>query len=68
MIGGADSTDKQSDIHLLSCLQAIERLKQNRGKQQFLGMYSSIFGGIVTDEAAMIIPMDDHMVFLTQLQ
>ncbi|KAE8664269.1 D-amino-acid transaminase [Hibiscus syriacus] len=57
---------KLTDIPLLSCLEAIERLKQNRennrGKQQFLAMYSSIFGGIVTDEAAMVIPMDDHMV------
>lgn len=25
-------------------------------------MYSSIFGGIVTDPAAMFLPMDDHMV------
>lgn len=25
-------------------------------------MYSSIFGGIVTDTAAMVIPIDDHMV------
>lgn len=25
-------------------------------------MYSSIYGGIVTDAAAMVIPMDDHMV------
>uniref|UniRef100_A0A803NC09 Uncharacterized protein n=1 Tax=Chenopodium quinoa TaxID=63459 RepID=A0A803NC09_CHEQI len=25
-------------------------------------MYSSIFGGITTDTAAMVIPMDDHMV------
>ncbi|XP_076953862.1 D-amino-acid transaminase, chloroplastic-like [Bidens hawaiensis] len=25
-------------------------------------MYSSVFGGIVMDEAAMLIPMDDHMV------
>lgn len=25
-------------------------------------MYSSIFGGITTDPAAMVIPMDDHMV------
>ena len=25
-------------------------------------MYSSIFGGITTDAAAMVIPMDDHMV------
>ncbi|XP_030480826.1 D-amino-acid transaminase, chloroplastic isoform X2 [Cannabis sativa] len=45
---------------------AIERLKANRenhkGKQQFLAMYSSIFGGITTDPAAMVIPIDDHMV------
>lgn len=61
-----DSTDKLSDIPLLSCLEAIEKLKHNRennkGNQQYLAMYSSIFGGIVTDEAAMVIPMDDHMV------
>lgn len=25
-------------------------------------MYSSIFGGITTDPAVMVIPMDDHMV------
>jgi len=25
-------------------------------------MYSSIFDGITTDPAAMVIPMDDHMV------
>lgn len=47
-------------------LKAIERLKKNReiqkGKQQFLAMYSSVFGGITTDTAAMVIPMDDHMV------
>ncbi|OIW03045.1 hypothetical protein TanjilG_20973 [Lupinus angustifolius] len=45
---------------------AIERLKTFResikGKQQYLAMYSSIFGGITTDPAAMVIPMDDHMV------
>lgn len=33
-----------------------------KGKQQFLAMYSSVFGGITTDPAAMVIPMDDHMV------
>lgn len=33
-----------------------------KGKQQYLAMYSSIFGGITTDPAVMIIPMDDHMV------
>uniref|UniRef100_A0A803QFF3 Reverse transcriptase domain-containing protein n=1 Tax=Cannabis sativa TaxID=3483 RepID=A0A803QFF3_CANSA len=45
---------------------AVERLKANRenhkGNQQMLAMYSSIFGGITTDPAAMVIPIDDHMV------
>ncbi|XP_039124109.1 D-amino-acid transaminase, chloroplastic [Dioscorea cayenensis subsp. rotundata] len=27
-----------------------------------MAMFSSIFGGITTDPAAMVIPMDDHMV------
>ncbi|XP_021721507.1 LOW QUALITY PROTEIN: D-amino-acid transaminase, chloroplastic-like [Chenopodium quinoa] len=53
-------------VPLLSCEEAIERLRLSRerhkGKQQFLAMYSSIFGGITTDTAAMVIPMDDHMV------
>ena len=47
-------------------LKAVERLKtyreNHKGKQQYLAMYSSVFGGIVTDPAAMVIPMDDHMV------
>jgi 4-amino-4-deoxychorismate lyase len=28
----------------------------------FRAMYSSVIGGITTDPAAMVIPMDDHMV------
>lgn len=43
-----------------------ERLKgfqDNRnGKQGYMAMYSSIVGGITTDPAAMVIPIDDHMV------
>ncbi|CAL5206545.1 unnamed protein product [Lathyrus oleraceus] len=53
-------------VPLLSSSQAYERMKAFRenikGKQQYLAMYSSIFGGITTDPAVMIIPMDDHMV------
>ncbi|XP_044419313.1 uncharacterized protein [Triticum aestivum] len=30
--------------------------------QNYLAMYSSIFGGITTDPSAMVIPIDDHMV------
>ncbi|XP_065851122.1 D-amino-acid transaminase, chloroplastic isoform X2 [Euphorbia lathyris] len=61
-----DSNTRDFDVPLLTCSQAIERLRSNkekkRGKQQYLAMYSSLFGGITTDPAAMVIPMDDHMV------
>ncbi|KAF7817137.1 D-amino-acid transaminase, chloroplastic [Senna tora] len=64
--GLIDSKTDLSDAPLLSGLEALEKLKAYRenikGQQQFLAMYSSIFGGITTDPAAMVIPMDDHMV------
>ncbi|CAI9093499.1 OLC1v1029010C2 [Oldenlandia corymbosa var. corymbosa] len=54
------------EVPILSCSEAIERLSKNRetykSKEQFLSMYSSVFGGITTDPSAMLIPMDDHMV------
>ncbi|KAK4785111.1 hypothetical protein SAY86_001800 [Trapa natans] len=54
------------DVPLLTGLEVIERLRAKREqlkvKQQFLAMYSSVLGGIVTDSAAMSIPLDDHMV------
>ena len=47
-------------------IKAIAKLKTNRETQNvnqpFLAMYSSVFGGITTDPAAMVIPIDDHMV------
>lgn len=47
-------------------MKAIERLRTFRAsyesKQQYLAMYSSVYGGITTDPAAMVIPMDDHIV------
>ncbi|KAI3468231.1 hypothetical protein Pfo_024894 [Paulownia fortunei] len=55
-----------SDVPLLSCSEAIERLRtfgaSYESKQQYLAMYSSIYGGVTTDPAAMVIPIDDHMV------
>lgn len=43
--------------------KVIDRLKQARkGQQQFLAMYSSVVDGITTDPAAMVLPLDDHMV------
>lgn len=54
------------DVPLLSCSEVIERMRTSReshkAKQLYLAMYSSVFGGITTDTAAMVIPMDDHMV------
>src|SRR4030095_8538326 len=29
---------------------------------KFYAMYSSVLGGIVTDPALMVLPLDDHMV------
>ncbi|GAB2233455.1 hypothetical protein Droror1_Dr00002678 [Drosera rotundifolia] len=54
------------DVALLTCSEVMERLRLSResfqGQQNFLAMYSSVFGGITMDPAAMVIPMDDHMV------
>ncbi|CAL9195520.1 unnamed protein product [Musa hybrid cultivar] len=56
----------RSNVPILSGSEVVERLKafhENRtGEQNYSAMYSSIFGGITTDSAAMVIPMDDHMV------
>lgn len=48
---------------ILSADQAISNLRSfGLGKRQlYLAMYSSVYGGIVTDEALMTIPIDDHM-------
>ncbi|XP_074276513.1 D-amino-acid transaminase, chloroplastic [Silene latifolia] len=54
------------DVPVLSCEEAIEKFRSSRrgqkSNEEFLAMYSSVFGGIITDPAAMLIPMDDHMV------
>ncbi|OWM86616.1 hypothetical protein CDL15_Pgr015651 [Punica granatum] len=55
-----------ADVPVLDGSEVIQRMRARReewqGKQQFLAMYSSVLGGITTDPAAMLIPMDDHMV------
>ena len=38
-----------------------DEARDNRFKD-FRSMYSSVFGGITTDVAAMVLPLDDHMV------
>ncbi|HEX2931878.1 MAG TPA: aminotransferase class IV [Candidatus Binatia bacterium] len=44
--------------------QAIARLHQaiHAKATNFYAMYSSVLGGIVTDPALMVLPLDDHMV------
>jgi 4-amino-4-deoxychorismate lyase len=51
-------------IPVFTAEQAIARLRQTvHGKAaNFYAMYSSVLGGIVTDPALMVVPLDDHMV------
>ena len=44
--------------------EAIAGLRQSvhAKANNFYAMYSSVFGGIVTDPAFMVLPLDDHMV------
>ncbi len=48
----------------LSTEEAMARLPQavHEKSTNFAAMYSSILGGIVTDPALMVLPLDDHMV------
>jgi len=32
------------------------------GASNYLAMYSSVFGGVVTDPALMVMPLDDHVI------
>ena len=41
---------------------AILRRSAHDKAANFYAMYSSLFGGIVTDPALMVVPLDDHMV------
>src|SRR6266496_6589972 len=51
-------------IPLFSVDDAIRRLHQtvHSKANNFYAMYSSVLGGIVTDPALMVLPLDDHMV------
>ena len=44
--------------------EAIAKLRQavHGRAANFYAMYSSILGGIITDPALMVVPLDDHMV------
>src|SRR6185437_10576825 len=49
---------------VLTAPDAIQRLQAgvHAKAQNFYAMYSSVLGGIVTDPALMVLPLDDHMV------
>ncbi len=49
---------------LISSDEAFNRLRRavHAKAQNFYSMYSSVFDGIVTDPAFMLLPLDDHMV------
>jgi len=49
---------------MFSVDEAIGRLRQtvHAKAANFYAMYSSVLGGIVTDPAMMVLPLDDHMV------
>lgn len=61
-----DGFSQMPDVPLLSSTEVFKRLKEDRetreGIQQFMAMYSSVFGGITTDPTTMVVPIDDHMV------
>ncbi|MBI4524952.1 MAG: D-amino-acid transaminase [Deltaproteobacteria bacterium] len=44
--------------------EAMAQLRRSThpGSAHFYAMYSSLFGGIITDPALMVLPLDDHMV------
>lgn len=48
----------------LTTAEAVARLQQTTHDKStnFAAMYSSVLGGIVTDPALMVLPLDDHMV------
>jgi 4-amino-4-deoxychorismate lyase len=49
---------------VFSSEQALERLRNSAHAKSnnFYAMYSSVLGGIITDPALMVLPLDDHMV------
>ena len=51
-------------IPILSAADVHERLAARRPAwaANYHAMYSSVFGGIVTDPALMLVPADDHVV------
>lgn len=55
---------KSAPTPILSTDEAIKKLRGtvHAKARNFYAMYSSVLGGIVTDPALMVVPLDDHMV------
>ncbi|HEX7231677.1 MAG TPA: aminotransferase class IV [Candidatus Binatia bacterium] len=56
-------TDEQT-TPVFTTEKALSRLRESvhAKASNFYAMYSSVLGGIVTDPALMVLPLDDHMV------
>jgi len=56
------ANSKTTDI--FSTERALTRLRESVHAKaaNFYAMYSSVLGGLVTDPALMVLPLDDHMV------
>jgi len=63
---GARTIINPNNVPVLSFSEVAERLDTFQASgarnQNYMAMYSSIFGGITKDPSAMVIPIDDHMV------
>src|SRR3989337_3407735 len=55
---------RASEIPILTTQDAIACLRTaaHAKASNFYAMYSSVLGGIVTDPALMVLPLDDHIV------
>ena len=56
--------DETKTTPVFTTEKALSRLRESvhAKANNFYAMYSSVLGGIVTDPAVMVLPLDDHMV------
>ena len=52
---------RREDMEQLSTTEWLSRVAKYSGQRQYKAMYSSWVGGVVTNPALMLIPIDDHM-------
>lgn len=49
-------------MQILTRESAIEHFEKFNSRRSYRAMYSTLFGGVVTDPCIMMVPIDDHMV------